>query len=82
MTGRIDTVRTDMPRENAQHQKAEQQHRQADSNRQCLGRTLTLAFVLNQKYHAAGETDNDCDKRCNYKNLDQHFLFQAGVSVV
>jgi len=82
VAGWIDAVRFDMAGEYAQHQQAEQQHRQADANRQRLGRTLTLAFVLNQKHHTAGETDNDRGKCCNDKNLDQYVLLQAGVRAI
>jgi len=79
VASRIDAVWFDMAGEYAQHQQAEQQHRQADAKRQRLGRTLTLAFVLNQKHHTAGETDNDRGKCRNDKNLDQLVLLQVNI---
>ena len=79
MTSWVNAVRFDMAGENAEHQQAEQQHRQADANRQRLGRAFTLAFVLNQKHHTAGETDNDRGKCRNDKNLDQLVLLQVNI---
>ena len=72
----------DMAGEDAQHQQAEQEHRQADANRQRLGGALGLAFVLDQKHHAAGETENDCGECCNDENLDEHVLLQAGLGCI
>jgi len=73
MSGRIDAVWFDMAGEDAEHQQAEQCKRQTDAYSQRLGGTFRLTLVLNQKHHATGETDKDCDQRCNDKDLDQHF---------
>lgn len=68
-----------MAGEYAQHQQTEQQYRQADANCQRLGGSLTLAFVLDQKHHTAGEADNDRGKCRNDENLDQRFLLQVNI---
>lgn len=67
-----------MTGEDAQHQQSEQQHRQADANRQRFGGAFTLAFVLDQKHHTADEADNDRRQCGNDKYLDQNFPLQVG----
>ena len=73
----------DMAGEDAQHQQAEQCNRQSDAHGQCLGGAFRLTLVLDQKQHATGQTDQDCDKRYNNKGFYQHSVrvFQDGYQI-